>query len=269
VATGRFWSMDSYEGAPSDPVSLHKYLYANANPISFIDPTGHWTMKEVMLTVSVVSTLASIAIPTVQSGGDPTVFWESVVGAIPIYGSSSSAVANFQAGNYIAGSFDVAITVADIFTARAAGASAKALKAGRKVLPGARGVIKGGSSTALAQSLGGAQAGFQAHDLLPSAVVKRSALMQKLGIDLDHFSNGMWLPSSNPARHRGFHSIYSNAVEMTLRNIETRNLPLAESEVLVMKMQMGLRALLAEGMPLYDGQGARIEVWLKLLNDGL
>jgi hypothetical protein len=56
---------------------------------------------------------------------------------------------------------------------------------------------------------------------------------------------------------------------MTLRNIETRNLPLAESEVLVMKMQMGLRALLAEGMPLYDGQGARIEVWLKLLNDGL
>ena len=268
-ATGRFWNADTYEGDNADPVSLHRYLYANADPVMFMDPSGHMSLGQVMMTVSIIGTLAGIAIPTIQSGGDPEVFWESVVGAIPIYGSGSSAVANFQAGSYIAGSFDVAITLADIFTARAAGASVKALKAGRKILPGASGVIKGGSSTALAQALGGAQSGLQAHHLLPSAVVRRSALMQKLGINLDHFSNGTWLPSSNPARHLGYHSVYSNAVEMTLRNIEMRNLPLAESEVLVMKLQMRLRALLAEGMPLYDGQGARIEDWLKLLNDGL
>jgi RHS repeat-associated protein len=29
--SGRFWSMDSYEGRGRDPLSLHKYLYANAN----------------------------------------------------------------------------------------------------------------------------------------------------------------------------------------------------------------------------------------------
>ena len=38
--TGRFWTMDSYEGNSSEPLSLHKYLYANADPINRIDPSG-------------------------------------------------------------------------------------------------------------------------------------------------------------------------------------------------------------------------------------
>ena len=40
--SGRFWSMDSYEGRRNDPISLHKYAYANANPVSFVDPSGHF-----------------------------------------------------------------------------------------------------------------------------------------------------------------------------------------------------------------------------------
>ncbi|HWA28214.1 MAG TPA: LamG-like jellyroll fold domain-containing protein [Lacunisphaera sp.] len=40
-ATGRFWNQDCYEGSASDPMSLHKYLYANANPVSFLDPSGY------------------------------------------------------------------------------------------------------------------------------------------------------------------------------------------------------------------------------------
>ena len=39
--TGTFISMDSYAGNISDPVSLHKYLYANANPIMYTDPSGY------------------------------------------------------------------------------------------------------------------------------------------------------------------------------------------------------------------------------------
>ena len=38
--TGRFWSMDSYEGRQNIPSSLHKYLYCQANPVNGIDPLG-------------------------------------------------------------------------------------------------------------------------------------------------------------------------------------------------------------------------------------
>ncbi len=33
--------MDSYQGSIYDPVSLHKYLYANANPVMYTDPSGY------------------------------------------------------------------------------------------------------------------------------------------------------------------------------------------------------------------------------------
>ena len=39
--TGTFISMDSYRGSIYDPVSLHKYLYANANPVMYTDPSGY------------------------------------------------------------------------------------------------------------------------------------------------------------------------------------------------------------------------------------
>ena len=39
--TGRFHTQDTYEGNKNEPLSLHKYLYANGNPISYIDPSGN------------------------------------------------------------------------------------------------------------------------------------------------------------------------------------------------------------------------------------
>lgn len=38
---GRFWNKDSYEGDPSNPTSLHKYLYCAADPVNNVDPSGH------------------------------------------------------------------------------------------------------------------------------------------------------------------------------------------------------------------------------------
>src|SRR6266480_4532582 len=41
VSTGRFWNMDTTDGESSDPASLHKYLYASADPENRFDPSGH------------------------------------------------------------------------------------------------------------------------------------------------------------------------------------------------------------------------------------
>jgi RHS repeat-associated protein len=40
---GRFLSQDSFLGAPETPPSLHRYLYVYANPVRYIDRTGHWS----------------------------------------------------------------------------------------------------------------------------------------------------------------------------------------------------------------------------------
>ena len=44
-STGTFISMDSYQGSLYDPVSLHKYLYANANPVKYTDPPPRMTFR--------------------------------------------------------------------------------------------------------------------------------------------------------------------------------------------------------------------------------
>ena len=39
-SVGRFWTRDTYEGDSSDPLSLHRYLYTQGNPVNLIDPSG-------------------------------------------------------------------------------------------------------------------------------------------------------------------------------------------------------------------------------------
>jgi hypothetical protein len=40
--TGRFWTVDDYEGSFEEPQTLHKYAYAHENPIDNADPSGHF-----------------------------------------------------------------------------------------------------------------------------------------------------------------------------------------------------------------------------------
>ncbi|HET7474104.1 MAG TPA: hypothetical protein VFJ71_13325, partial [Candidatus Limnocylindrales bacterium] len=40
---GTFTSLDAVAGSAQDPLSMNRYLYAEANPATFIDPTGHCT----------------------------------------------------------------------------------------------------------------------------------------------------------------------------------------------------------------------------------
>jgi hypothetical protein len=52
--------MDTFEGAQTDPLSLHKYLYAADNPVNLIDPSGHnGDMPSLMTSVAGISRLAA------------------------------------------------------------------------------------------------------------------------------------------------------------------------------------------------------------------
>jgi hypothetical protein len=52
--------MDSYMGSSADPVSLHKYLYASANPVMYTDPTGHFSMMGMSAAMGIRETLQNM-----------------------------------------------------------------------------------------------------------------------------------------------------------------------------------------------------------------
>jgi RHS repeat-associated protein len=57
--TGRFWTADSFEGYQTDPLSLHKYLYAHADPVNNIDPSGHESLVSIQLTGALIGQLSA------------------------------------------------------------------------------------------------------------------------------------------------------------------------------------------------------------------
>jgi RHS repeat-associated protein len=59
---GRFVSADAYEGSLNDPLSLHDYLYAHANPVVNTDPSGYFTIAEMHAAESIRNILAGIQI---------------------------------------------------------------------------------------------------------------------------------------------------------------------------------------------------------------
>ncbi len=60
-ANGRFTAADSFGGVQEDPVSLHRYTYTANDPVNHIDPSGNFSMGEVMTSIAIMGTLALIA----------------------------------------------------------------------------------------------------------------------------------------------------------------------------------------------------------------
>lgn len=57
--TGTFTSMDTYGGSFSDPMSLHKYMFANSNPVAYCDPGGHEASLQGMVAAMAISGILS------------------------------------------------------------------------------------------------------------------------------------------------------------------------------------------------------------------
>ena len=64
--TGTFISMDSYAGSLDNPVSLHKYLYAYANPVMYTDPTGYSPSHENAIAAACRSILDTASINSLK-----------------------------------------------------------------------------------------------------------------------------------------------------------------------------------------------------------
>ncbi len=84
-STGTFISMDTYEGSIYDPDTLHKYLYANGNPVKYSDPSGNF--------FSAVGTLVATTISTVYNNFDTL----NAMGIIS--GLTNSAITAFLGGS--------------------------------------------------------------------------------------------------------------------------------------------------------------------------
>ena len=61
--SGRFISMDPAAGDPQSPISLHRYLYANDNPVNYVDPTGEFTLAEMMIVQGIRMDLMKATVP--------------------------------------------------------------------------------------------------------------------------------------------------------------------------------------------------------------
>jgi len=61
TGTGRFVSMDPENGIPTDPKTLHKYVYGGGDPVNALDPTGHMALTDyALIGVAMFGTLATV-----------------------------------------------------------------------------------------------------------------------------------------------------------------------------------------------------------------
>jgi len=68
VGTGRFISQDSFEGGSGDPQSLHKYLYANDNPVDRTDPSGRASLVETVEVAALIGAVSGFTIGLIRTG---------------------------------------------------------------------------------------------------------------------------------------------------------------------------------------------------------
>jgi choice-of-anchor A domain-containing protein/RHS repeat-associated protein len=58
---GRFTQLDTWMGNNQDPISLHKYLYAASDPVTYVDPTGNFGLAEFGASYNVMGALKATA----------------------------------------------------------------------------------------------------------------------------------------------------------------------------------------------------------------
>ncbi len=56
---GRFTQLDTWAGNSQEPITLNKYLYGNADPVRYVDPTGHFSIGGIGASLSIRGVLSA------------------------------------------------------------------------------------------------------------------------------------------------------------------------------------------------------------------
>jgi RHS repeat-associated protein len=117
-AVGRFTARDEFEGAKTSPVSKNLYLYANADPINFIDPSGHISMGAVGIGIGVGAILGAMATPVYNYAiGKATTIGDVAMGALigATLGGAAMASPIIAGGLAVAGLISSGAMVHDVY----------------------------------------------------------------------------------------------------------------------------------------------------------
>ncbi len=146
-STGRFISMDAYAGELNNPVNTHKYLYANANPVMYSDPSGYKSMAEGLTSMAIASALigglSGALLGALHADADPEcrgwdrvwrsmncavmgaicgaafTYWPMLIGPVSLYGMITSrldAIEAYQKGYTKLGLFNNIMAAASAFS---------------------------------------------------------------------------------------------------------------------------------------------------------
>ena len=132
-----------------------------------------------------------------------------------------------------------------------------------RLIPGTEGVVTGGDSNVLGQNMfkemgldpDTSRTGYQAQHIIPKEL-RNHPVIQKIGMDLDDASNGMFLRdrnsggSSATSRHQGYHKQYTNIIEECLDNMDV-NKSVLELDREVYNLQQSARNMMQDGTPIY------------------
>ena len=102
-SVGRFLTQDTWPGMKFEPMSLHKYLYCDGNPINRLDPSGMFSLAEISVTQVITNSLLSVFFYTsfkVLTTGEFPELWEYFV--VAGIGAASSFSLSIMAATKVA-----------------------------------------------------------------------------------------------------------------------------------------------------------------------
>ena len=113
--SGRFLSQDPYSGSNDDPVSLHRYLYAGAEPVDNVDPSGKISegLSGLSASIGAIGVIAANNLPAIQNAFLFVVGIFDPDAAVALGETLPQAEGGAAAGLAVRGSFSKALELAE------------------------------------------------------------------------------------------------------------------------------------------------------------